>query len=72
MAARKPNRDGKGHFLPSKRTKTVYVLDFDEDGWCPELATSYFRGRRVTTCDANTAFWLRRYAASCTQTEVEE
>lgn len=73
MAVKKTNRDGKGHFLPSQRkTRTVYVLDFDEDGWCPELATSYFRGRRVTTCDANTAFWLRRYAASCTETEVEE
>lgn len=70
--AEKKNRDERGHFLPQRsQTRTVYVLDFDEDGWCPELAMDYRRGRRVTTCDANMAYWLRKYASSCIEKEVE-
>ena len=57
--------------VPSRRTKTVYMLDFSEDGWCPELAMSYFAAKRVTTCDAAVAHYLRKYASQCMEKEVE-
>lgn len=71
MAVKKNNRDEKGHFTGQRKARTVYVLDFGEDGWCPELAMTYLAGRRVTTCDAAVANTLRRYAASCVEKEAE-
>lgn len=71
MAEKKFVKGAKGQFVsPQKRTRTIYVLTFGEDGWCPEVGCGYRQGT-FRTEDANLAHFLKKYAETCTEKEVE-